>query len=125
MPEGNLPSLQALVGAACGLDSANYSLGKHERLNMEQAEPQRTKGTAKLSRLGKLIVAGVAAVCLGGGIQSAMAQGGVAAGLLTCAVKGGASFIIGSTRELRCIFRVNPNDPGFRYGGKIQKFGLD
>jgi Protein of unknown function (DUF992) len=78
-----------------------------------------------LSRLAKLATAGMVAVSLAGGVQSAKAQGGVAAGVLTCAVRGGASFIVGSTRDLRCIFQVHPNDPGFRYRGTIQKFGLD
>jgi len=40
-------------------------------------------------------------------------------------VKGGTSFIVGSTRELRCVFRTGPNDPGERYEGRIEKFGLD
>jgi hypothetical protein len=55
----------------------------------------------------------------------ASAQVQIAAGQLTCGVKGGVGFIIGSTRELRCIFRVNPNDEGERYEGQIQKYGLD
>jgi hypothetical protein len=55
----------------------------------------------------------------------ARAQVQIAAGQLTCGVKGGVSFIIGSTRELRCIFRVSPNDEGERYEGQIQKYGLD
>ncbi len=59
------------------------------------------------------------------GLSSANAQAQIAAGQLTCGVKGGLSFIIGSTRELHCIFRVNPNDEGERYEGQIQKYGLD
>jgi hypothetical protein len=55
----------------------------------------------------------------------ASAQLQIAAGQLTCGVKGGVSFIIGSTRELRCVFRVNPSDEGERYEGQIQKYGLD
>jgi hypothetical protein len=83
------------------------------------------EGNTTLSKLAQSITAAVAAFCLGSSIQSAQAGDGVAAGVLTCAVKGGDSFIFGSTRELRCLFQVNANDPGFRYGGKIQKFGLD
>ena len=46
-------------------------------------------------------------------------------GQLTCAVEGGVSFIIGSTKDLRCTF-----DPiGARYNetyvGEVNKFGLD
>ncbi len=69
-----------------------------------------------------IILAGAACVM---GAFSAQAQDGVAAGLLTCGVKGGVSFIVGSTKELRCNFRVTPNDPGERYEGRIEKFGLD
>jgi hypothetical protein len=57
--------------------------------------------------------------------SAASAQAQIAAGELTCGVKGGFSFVIGSTRELRCIFRVNPNDEGERYEGQIKKYGLD
>jgi hypothetical protein len=49
----------------------------------------------------------------------------VLAGELTCEVKGGVSFIVGSTREIRCLFKASPDDPGERYEGRIEKFGLD
>jgi hypothetical protein len=65
------------------------------------------------------------AICAVATFSPAHGQEGVAAGLLTCGVKGGVSFIIGSTRELRCVFRTAPGDPGERYEGKIEKFGLD
>src|ERR1700730_10223635 len=55
----------------------------------------------------------------------AQAEENVAVGQLTCGVKGGVSFDIGSTKELRGVFRVNPDDPGERYEGKIEKFGID
>ncbi len=57
--------------------------------------------------------------------SQAIAQERIAAGLLTCGVKGGVSFVIGSTRELRCVFRVSPADEGERYEGEIKKYGLD
>jgi hypothetical protein len=63
--------------------------------------------------------------CIMAALLPAHAQTGVAAGLLTCGVKGGVSFIIGSTRELRCVFRKTPGDPGERYEGRIDKYGLD
>jgi hypothetical protein len=65
------------------------------------------------------------AICAAAAFSPAQAQQGVAAGLLSCGVKGGVSFILGSTRELRCVFRMSPGDPGERYEGKIEKFGLD
>jgi hypothetical protein len=57
--------------------------------------------------------------------SQANAQERIAAGQLTCGVKGGVSFVIGSTKELRCVFRVNPADEGERYEGEIKKLGLD
>jgi hypothetical protein len=65
------------------------------------------------------------AMCAAAAFSTAQAQEGVAVGLLTCGVKGGVSFIVGSTRELRCVYRTGPGDPGERYEGKIEKFGLD
>jgi hypothetical protein len=68
----------------------------------------------------------LAAAILGAAASpSAEAQDRVAAGLLTCGVKGGISFIFGSTKELRCFFSQGPSDPGVRYEGKIEKVGLD
>src|SRR5215813_2138264 len=67
----------------------------------------------------------ISAVCGAVIASPADAQVQIAAGELTCGVKGGISFVIGSTRELRCVFRANPNDEGERYEGKIEKYGLD
>ncbi len=56
---------------------------------------------------------------------SAYADGQIAVGQLTCGVKGGVSFFIGSTKELRCVFRASPSDEGERYEGQIRKYGFD
>jgi hypothetical protein len=56
---------------------------------------------------------------------STASDGGIAIGVLTCGVKGGPSFIVGSRRELRCVFHDYSGDRGDRYGGQIQKLGLD
>ncbi len=66
-----------------------------------------------------------AAACAAAAVSAASAQDAIEAGQLTCGVKGGVGFIFGSTKELRCLFRSTPNDPGERYEGKIEKFGLD
>ncbi len=55
----------------------------------------------------------------------ASAHDTVAVGQLSCGIKGGVSFIIGSTKELLCTFRVRPGDPGELYEGQIKKFGID
>jgi hypothetical protein len=64
-------------------------------------------------------VAAVAAVAS----TEAQAQARVEVGVLTCTVRGGTGFIIGSTKDLRCRF----NKPGRDefYHGTISKFGLD
>jgi hypothetical protein len=53
----------------------------------------------------------------------AHAQARVEVGVLTCTVRGGAGYIIGSTKDLRCRF----NKPGRDefYFGSISKFGID
>jgi len=53
----------------------------------------------------------------------AQAQARVEVGVLTCTVRGGTGFIIGSTKELRCRFN-KPGRDEFYYGS-ISKFGLD
>jgi hypothetical protein len=53
----------------------------------------------------------------------AKAQARVEVGVLTCTVRGGTGFIVGSTKELRCRFN-RPGRDEF-YHGTISKFGLD
>ena len=68
----------------------------------------------------------IATVAAGAGFATgAAAQEKVAVGLLTCGVKGGMSFVFGSSRELRCNFSIDPTVEGERYEGSIQKYGLD
>ena len=54
------------------------------------------------------------------------AEGGVKAGVLTCNVSGGWGFVVGSTREVNCVFApAAAHAPGEHYAGKISKFGAD
>ena len=64
-------------------------------------------------------VAGLATLA----VARAEAQARIEVGVLTCTVRGGTGFIIGSTKDLRCRF----NKPGRDefYHGTISKFGLD
>lgn len=55
--------------------------------------------------------------------SEAQAQARVEVGVLTCTVRGGSGFIIGSTKDLRCRFN-KPGRDEFYYGS-ISKFGLD
>jgi hypothetical protein len=68
------------------------------------------------------ILTGIAVLATMASTQ-AQAQARVEVGVLTCTVRGGTGFIIGSTKDLRCRF----NKPGRDefYHGSISKFGLD
>jgi hypothetical protein len=56
--------------------------------------------------------------------DSVLAQGsGVKVGVLNCNVQGGASFVIGSSKQLDCVFESGPRRE--RYSGVINKFGVD
>jgi len=73
-------------------------------------------------KLGLALVAAVTLLASGAAFSpSAQAQGGVAAGILTCNVSSGFGFIFGSTRELNCVFSTT----GGRYVGHINRFGVD
>src|SRR3977135_3534554 len=68
-----------------------------------------------------LLVAVIGMAILAG--SEAQAQARVEVGVLTCTVRGGTGFILGSTKELRCRF----NKPGRDelYHGAINKVGPD
>jgi hypothetical protein len=64
------------------------------------------------------------AATLAVGVGAAMAQGsGVEVGVLNCNVQGGASFVIGSSKQLDCVFESGNRRE--RYSGVINKFGVD
>src|SRR6266496_3678012 len=52
------------------------------------------------------------------------AAAGGKAGVLTCHETSGWGFIIGSTRDLSCVFS-HPNGPPEHYTGKVSQFGVD
>ena len=64
--------------------------------------------------------AGAAAILM---TTAARAQARVEVGVLTCKVRGGTGYIVGSTKDLRC----NLHKPGRNesYRGVISKFGID
>lgn len=68
-----------------------------------------------------MLAAAVAATAALGSDVAAQAR--VEVGVLTCTVRGGTGFIIGSTKELRCKFN-RPGRDEF-YHGTINKFGID
>jgi hypothetical protein len=82
------------------------------------------KASEEVMKLWSLLTV-CAAIAASGAARPVEAHESIAIGVLTCGVKGGPSFILGSRRELRCIFHGNSGDRGERYGGQIQKLGLD
>jgi len=46
-------------------------------------------------------------------------------GMLDCDVSAGVGFIIGSQREVHCVFNPSDGGPQEMYVGSIRKFGLD
>ena len=52
------------------------------------------------------------------------ANSGVKVGTLTCGVESGWGFIVGSSKDLRCVFRQN-NRRSVHYIGTINKIGVD
>jgi hypothetical protein len=74
-----------------------------------------------MSRYIAILGAVIGATALGA--SEARAQARVEVGVLTCTVRGGAGFIVGSTKDLRCHFNKPGRDEYYR--GTINKFGLD
>jgi hypothetical protein len=70
-----------------------------------------------------LIAAGVLALALGSS-DPAPAQR-IKAGVLTCDVSGGLGFIVGSQKEVSCLFSPDQPGPQEAYVGTITKIGLD
>jgi uncharacterized protein DUF992 len=75
----------------------------------------------RISRLAMVAaMAAVGIVTFGAQPQAA----GVKAGVLTCNVSSGWGFIIGASRDLRCVY-TSPAGPPEHYSGSISKFGVD
>lgn len=75
----------------------------------------------KLARTLSLALAAATAI----GIQAAEAREGVKIGLLDCNVRGSASFVFGSSRDINCVY--TPADKGRKeqYVGEINRWGID
>ena len=54
-----------------------------------------------------------------------VAEARVKAGMLSCDVSGGFGWIIGSSKQVSCIFTPDQPGPTEAYVGTIRKFGLD
>lgn len=75
--------------------------------------------------LRKMKLLPAAALLLGVAVSAPVAaQDGARVGVLTCEVSGGAGFVFGSSKDLRCHFE-GEDGRSERYVGAINKFGLD
>jgi hypothetical protein len=74
------------------------------------------------SHLTRLVLA---AAVLSAAALPAAAKSGVNVGALSCTVEGGIGLIIGSSKDMQCVF--NPADGGAseHYTGTISKLGID
>ena len=71
------------------------------------------------------LMAGAAALALLALAAPAQAgNSGVKVGTLTCNVASGWGFIVGSSKDLRCVFRQNDRHT-VHYSGTINKIGVD
>jgi Protein of unknown function (DUF992) len=74
----------------------------------------------------KAVVALAALVCIMPPALTAYAAGGVKAGYLKCDVADGLRFVIGSSRDITCLYHPGGGSTRIdRYEGKIKKFGVD
>jgi hypothetical protein len=70
-------------------------------------------------------LAGLSLFLLSGDADARKSSGeGIRVGVLSCQVSGGAGFVIGSSKDLRCRFE-SASGRRERYVGTIDKFGLD
>ncbi len=73
----------------------------------------------------KFIALAAAALSLAAAAPSpASAEGGIKVGVLTCHVDGGVGFIIGSSKDVQCLFK-GTGGRRENYSGSIGKLGVD
>jgi len=56
---------------------------------------------------------------------SISAAGDIASGFLNCNVAGNLSFVFGSSRDIKCIYKPGNGSPQENYTGSIKTFGVD
>src|SRR5271166_4804873 len=81
-----------------------------------------------MNKTAKKFLLAAAAATLAAGIPGqavrAESYNGVKAGVLTCDVASGWSFVFGSSRDLKCTFSDNSGSVE-HYTGRIEKWGVD
>jgi hypothetical protein len=72
------------------------------------------------------VAAAVMAVALAMTAKPADAQPRrVQVGTLTCSLSAGVGLLVGSQRNVNCLFKGDPGDPGDGYTGTMTRVGLD
>ena len=64
-------------------------------------------------------------VALGLAATPALAESGIKVGLLTCNVEGGVGWVIGSSKDVDCVYQPAGGGHVEHYSGRIGKFGVD
>lgn len=77
-----------------------------------------------IDNIGASAVALVLATVLAAPGYAAPQGGGVRAGVLSCNVSGGVGYLVGSQRELGCVFNPRRGPPSY-YVGEVRRVGLD
>lgn len=68
---------------------------------------------------------GLSAVALIAAFAGAARADGVKVGLLECTVSSGFGFVLGSSRDVACVYLPANGGNKQRYSGTIKKFGID
>lgn len=68
---------------------------------------------------------GLAAVGMAMAIAGSASAEGVRVGLLECKVSSGFGFVVGSSRDVNCVYSPAKGGNKQYYDGKIKKFGVD
>ncbi len=77
-------------------------------------------------KYNKSLFAGILGLAVGAITLPAVAAENVELGLLTCDIEGGVGLILGSRKDMTCVFQhANNNLPDDLYTGAVKKLGLD
>jgi hypothetical protein len=72
----------------------------------------------------KILTGAIAAGAIAMTANAALAQG-VKVGVLECKVSSGFGFVLGSSRDVSCVYLPSKEGSKQYYDGKIKKFGVD
>jgi hypothetical protein len=99
--------------------AADFSEAPNKGHIQRQKSAPLVKGTNMKKILSAALIASAAAF-----VAAPAEAGGIKIGVLTCKVEGGAGFIIGSSKDVECLFK-GTNGRRENYVGTIGKLGVD